>query len=95
MKNRIITFLQKVGIFRTRSVKTLLKLMLENQHLFKHGLCMWLSRLYQADIISSKEYDKVTWYLEANEPANNPTYWFEKGDIQPRIEWINKQLEKL
>jgi hypothetical protein len=93
MKNRIIVFLQIAGILKDRSIKQILELMLKHQHLFRDGLCMWASRLYSYGVISPKEYIKLKAYLRYNEP-NLKLYWFERGDIHPRIKWIEKQILK-
>jgi hypothetical protein len=87
-------------IFRiSRSEKELIELMLENTHLFETGLCDWAFRLYfstkRGKLLSYKEYHILYNIITYNKP-NLPikSYWWEKGDIKPRIEFLNNLLEK-
>jgi hypothetical protein len=80
-----------------RSIKELLELMLSHQSLFRDGLCVYIYAMYVKDLITFLEYEILKNYLHKNKPKHtyNVLHWWPVGEIQPRIEWINKQLEKL
>lgn len=84
---------------QNRSIKELLKLMLEHQHLFKICLCQWNRALYVFNIISMEEHIDLEKYIEKNRPFLSyfrigPYYW-PKYKFEPRIKWIKKHIEKL
>jgi len=88
-----------------RTGKELLQLMLENKNRFETGLCYWVITLYSRAIINKNEYELIKYYIKNNRPSMfsslsafkniRSNYYWEKGDITPRIKWINKQIEKL
>ena len=79
-----------------RNTKQLLELMLRHKGLFHAGLCSWALYLYDDDLITRAEYRLLRQYINENKPENaGRTYYWEKGKIAPRIEWINQQIEKL
>jgi hypothetical protein len=83
-----------------KSNKEILELMLENQHLFKAGLCQWAFDTCIKNNISMKEYDNIDWYIYKNRPMNlrtlfNTTYYWYPRDKSPRIKWIKKHIKKL
>ncbi len=88
-----------------RTEKELFKLMLEHKDKFALGLCAWSIFLNCIGIITYDELKLLLDYIDHNRPSkfsslsvyknrNRPFYW-EIGDITPRIKWINKQIEKL
>jgi hypothetical protein len=90
-----------------RNVKELLKVMLENQNLFKHGLCLWSKSICWEGLISINERNLLLDYIKKNKPSMfssidsfvqritlEPYYWTVK-DINQRVKWINEQIEKL
>jgi hypothetical protein len=86
----------------TRTVKELLRVMLKHQDLFDTGLCDWVYRLYSTHLITSKECNNLLRYIDNNEPLKikffplwYDRYYWKKGDIKPRIKWINKHRDKL
>jgi hypothetical protein len=91
--------------FRERSIRELLKVMLNNKQLFKFGLCAWIDELEMRGIISWTECSKLNIYIKENRPSmfsslqafRNSQWWFywDRGDIKPRIKWINKHIKKL
>ena len=97
MLNKIILTNQNLNsINNLRNTKELLELMLEHQELFHAGLCNWALYLYDDDLITRAEYRLLRQYIKENKPENaGLTYYWEKGKIAPRIEWINQQIEKL
>jgi len=45
---------------------------------------------------SQDEYDKLKVYLKENLPVQNTiSYSWEPGKIEPRVKWLNEQIEKL
>ena len=83
-----------------RTLDQLLELMLENQILFRSGLCHWAMRLYEEHIISENELWWLEDYIEDNKPSfifrwcYGGFYW-KPGRIRPRIEWIKKHIKKI
>jgi hypothetical protein len=88
-----------------RTEKELLKLMLWNQENFVKGLCGWIFSLNCSNIITNYELNLLMDYIDHNRPSmfsslsafknRRGGYYWNKGDIKPRIKWINKQIEKL
>jgi hypothetical protein len=88
-----------------RTEKELFKLMLERQDQFAKGLCLWVSLLNYSRIITFEECCLLEEYIHNNRPSmfsslsafknRRGYYYWNKGDITPRIKWINKQIEKL
>jgi hypothetical protein len=88
---------------KERNIKELLQLMLDNQDLFKEGLCSWLGELYFIkNKISYKEYNLLYDYIYKNAPFpykinifSARAYYWKKGDIKPRIKWLKKHINKI
>lgn len=101
MENKLETNIAE----QTRSVKELLELMLQYRSFFESGLCKWILNLLWYNYITREEYKNVIDYIKKNRPSmfssiesfkrrKNRYYWL-RGKIEPRIEWINKQIKKL
>ena len=54
---------------KTRNIKELLTLLLNNQSLFSSGLCSWASSLFLNDYITLKEYETLREYIDKNRPS--------------------------
>ena len=88
-----------------RSVKELLEVMLERQDQFAKGLCLWIDLLNWSGVITYDEYHALLNHIDDNRPSKysslsayknrNKNYYWNKGEIAPRIKWIKKQIEKL
>ena len=88
-----------------RSIKELLEVMLNNQELFNGGLCSWAWHIYRDDKITLEEYRILEFYIRENRPSifssvdafmhMTSLFYWEKCNIKPRIEWINKHIKKL
>jgi len=86
-----------------RTIKELLEIMLERKSLFHLGLCVWSQRLYNRDLMSYSEYSLLKKYINENRPKwyssfdallhNWSVYYWEPGDIKPRIKWIQKHIK--
>jgi len=88
-----------------RSIKELLKVMLDNQRYFYHGLCRWAGELEYAKLLSNKERQLLQEYIHKNRPfmlssmdafkhRHSDLYW-SRGEISHRIKWIKKHIKKL
>jgi len=90
-----------------RSIKELLQIMLDNQHLFDNGLCRWRYNLrwsnFDNPIISQEESDLLLSYIDDNRPHALSSwnallncasvYYWNKANIKPRIKWIKKHIK--
>ena len=88
-----------------RGIKELFEVMLNNQKLFTKSLCSWSSRLRVNKQITLEEDIFLYRYIAENRPSKfsshnawlhrNYSYYWECGDIKPRIKWIKKHIKKL
>ena len=88
---------------KTRTIKELLQVMLDNQHLFYEGLCRLSVSLTSKGLISFHEKDMLLTYIKANRPklraciryifCTEFNYYWTPGDITPRIKWLNKHIK--
>ena len=82
---------------KDRTIKELLELLLENQHLFDSGLCIWAFELSTECQISIQEENMLYMYIKNNRPINLryfKGYYWPIGNIKPRIEWIKEHIKK-
>jgi hypothetical protein len=81
-----------------RSYKVLFELVKENKHLFATGLCPLINKMYQKDIITWEEADKLMLYIRKYTPIfwwfKYAPYCWEKGNWDIRLLWIDKQIKK-
>jgi hypothetical protein len=77
-----------------RTEKELFELMLTRQDLFTDGLCCWVISMWAEEYITVPECGLLLNYLKASEPTKG-MYWWKPCKIEPRIEWIKQQIEKL
>jgi len=78
-------------------VKRVLTLLLDNQDLFSTGICDWVISLGKNNIITEDESIFIFVYLKNNIPNSRnhiSGFWWNMGEIEPRIEWIQSQLKK-
>jgi hypothetical protein len=86
---------------KERSIKELLRLMLDNQNMFSQGLCYCAANLLMFGKISKEEYYLLSNYIRKNAPFSHkinifktsPFYW-EKEAIAPRIKWLKYHIKK-
>ena len=86
-----------------RNIKELLELMLENQDLFCIALCDWTRRLHGVRFICQEEKMTLLYYIQKNRPSmwssidafryRKRSYYWEEGNIKPRIKWIKKHIK--
>ncbi len=75
--------------------KELGEVLLDNQELFIHGLCDWVMKIKRKRLITWDEAELIIKTLHNNKPKdilNGEFYWV-KGDIEPRLEWIKGNLK--
>ena len=78
-------------------VKKVLILLLDNQYLFSTGICDWVESLEKNNLITETELLWMDDYLKNNIPEPRlfiQGFWWKMGKIEPRIEWIQAQLNK-
>ena len=101
--NHILKLNGKIKIFM-RTNKELLQVFLDNQNLFKCGLCEWVRELYHNFLISEKEKFYLYNLINNNRPffirikdilscRKRTCYYWKIGDIKPRIKWLKKYLK--
>ena len=79
-----------------RTIKQLLELMLKHQERFETGLCLWVRMLFWLSLIKNDERKLLLDYIKENKPENaGYLFYWEEGEIAPRIEWINQEIKKL
>jgi hypothetical protein len=90
-----------------RKLSELLELMLDRQPRFEGGLCLWamhaivhLQPYHPGWEECAKDVLLVKNYIKKNKPLNFRTllgynYYWEEGDIEPRIKWLEKHISKL
>jgi len=88
-----------------RNIKELLQVLLDNQQYFNLGLCLWVDELVYKDIISYRERYILHDYINKHRPSmfssieawknSNSNYYWNRNNIVPRLNWINKHIEKL
>jgi hypothetical protein len=88
-----------------RTTKELLEVMLEYQDFYDTGLCAWVNSLHLCKIISTEEGFHLKNYIRNNRPSKyssfesfkqrNYLYYWENGNLAPRIKWIKKHIKKI
>ena len=62
------------------------------------GMCSVIQFMKFDRLISYDEMKLLEYYLIKNDPKTkhlNTDYWWEEGDLAPRIKWLNKQIKRL
>lgn len=85
--------------------KEVFELMLNNQQYFKAGLCYWLDLLHSQGLINLEDRLVARRYVQNNRPSKfssrdvfkyrNSLFYWEIGNIEPRIKWLNEHIQKL
>ena len=95
---------QKPKVMRT--IKELLKVMLDNKNYFEIGLCRWVHSLWEDNVITTHERFLLGAYVKSNKPfifssvdafiqrLNKTNFFWEPGNITPRIEWLKTHINK-
>lgn len=93
---------------KTRTIKELLQVMLDNQDLFYNGLCGWCISLCKRDFINYQEHHVLNKFIIKNRITNTLSiqdFWYKQNKkssfywkwdkITPRIHWIKYQIKQL
>jgi hypothetical protein len=75
-----------------RTMPELLNVMLENQGKFGDGLCLWAFRIYLNGLMRNDEYVSILEYIKEHRPNKRNLHSWKRNELQPRIDWINEQL---
>lgn len=94
--------IEKYYIKHTNDLKRLFIRVLNNQDCFKSGLCLWIWDVGNKNVLNYKQCMLLENYIKVNllygsyynKNIHFPYYW-EYGQIQPRIDWIDEQIKKL
>lgn len=83
-----------------RSISKLLAIMRDNIHLMDtFGLCFLTSMLLRNNILTKENAQILRYFLSCNLPNDDmkyDTYYcWPKGEKEPRLDWINKQIQIL
>jgi len=65
---------------------------------FDCGMCLSITLLRKKRLMSYDEMILLFNYLNKNDPNIRyltTDYWWEDGELEPRINWLNEQIEKL
>jgi len=65
---------------------------------FDCGMCLVITLLHKKRLMSYDEMKLLENYLIENDPNITyltTNYWWENGELEPRINWLNKQIETL
>lgn len=78
----------------TRSILELLKLLLSNIDMLEKGLCHLALKLCVRNYMFLKELEVLKQYFANNMPGvfKEGDYWWPKGEVQPRLDWINSHI---
>ena len=102
---RLCEIVEKQKKVKSRSIKELLQVMLDNKNLFEYSLCYWSDHLLDKLIISKEESIILKQYILDNRPSKwsswsayinrNSNYYWKHGKIKYRTKWLNEQIKKL
>ena len=61
------------------------------------GMCNTVLTLYREDVFDQMDSISTIHYLYDNDPLvrYSGAYWWAPGEAEPRINWLNKHIEKL
>jgi hypothetical protein len=88
---------------KTRDIKELLILLRDNIDIITKdpsspwGMCALLMLLYNQEVVTEAEHNKTITFLGGMRPEglDHLDFWFEPGEQEPRLEWLNEQIAKL
>ena len=80
-----------------RSTLELLKIMLSNINILTSGLCGLAKQLYDNGVINVEEAIRIQQYIESQRPGGfqQYSYWWDRGMITPRKNWLETQIKLL
>ena len=86
-----------------RSTKELLEVLLDQYENSRvegiqwSGLCFAIIRLPAGYVIDQYEKEALLKVIKANRPYSvvSPLYWWPKGEVEPRVEFLKQLISKL
>lgn len=86
-----------------RDIKTLLEVLLDQYENYRidliqwSGLCFAINRLRVGHVIDQHDEEALLKVINANKPDAvwSERYWWPKGEVEPRIEFLNKLISEL
>jgi hypothetical protein len=79
-----------------RTEKELWELVLSGQDFFEDGVCTWIELMCDLDIITYDEFAFLKNSLYENKPKDKcRAYFWQSGELQSRIDWINERIKQL
>jgi hypothetical protein len=80
-----------------RTIKELLEVLRENKQYFYGGLCCLTCELKNREIITDEEESFIDAYVKTNSPGGAKGFIFrwKYNQWEPRLKWINEQIEQL
>lgn len=81
------------GMENIRPLKELLQVFLDNQDLFRTGICSWSNVLWMHGFISKEEERYIDALLEDHPDYNPVLFIWKLGLIEPRINWLKENLK--
>lgn len=85
-------------MMKTRSKKELLKMLIKyiKDNGLDTGICLVISKMYNCGLIEHSEAYELQLYIYENKEKKfvGKIYWWEPGKVQPRLDFLNKLLNK-
>lgn len=84
---------------KTRTIRELLEVMLNNIDIMDNGLCTLAYTLLEDGVFTEDEFITIYGYIQRNKPVNLHTimsldgYYWEIGEKRPRIKWLKKHIK--
>ena len=78
-----------------KKLLTLLRNRIQRTQEVKTGMCFEIVYMAFNDEISPAECEKIGQYLDYHKQNHPSGCWFEPNKIEPRINWLNEQIELL
>lgn len=80
-----------------KSLEIMKSNMLEKKIIMEEGMCDYLYQLEKNNILNSYQTSMIHESIVINKPhnTNEDELWWTAGEVEPRINWIDKILNKL
>lgn len=81
-------------LYYRKTAKFLLELSEKYPDHFKTGYCEFIVNRYNKMYINDEEYYRLRNFVRNNKPKEaTDAFWFEKGDLQSRIEYLKNFIK--
>lgn len=99
LNNNIVLSVDDDENYELRQLLKKLKDYIVHQNPYKfYGMCGEINEMYKLDFINDYELDILYDFIKTNTPTNfdeDYGYWWNVGEKQPRIDWLDEQISKL